>query len=191
MSHSKKSFQEKLRLMIQALRSGSLGVPTITLKKHTMPIADAVKLFESYLALYTEESTLLRALDAKREQVALAEPAIDRTVSLFDTAVRAILGKDSEDLSLFGIKVPKKPEPPTLEEKTLRAARARATRALRGTLGKRQKAALKADAVDRVVVVRDEVGGAKSHATAEPTATTPTVPATPASGTPGTVRHTA
>lgn len=56
------------------------------------------------------------------------------------------LGRASGELAHFGFAADRKPARPlTVEEKALRAARARATRAARGTMGPRQRARIKGD----------------------------------------------
>jgi hypothetical protein len=75
-------------------------------------------------------------------------------------AVKGALGRTNPELTRFGFKPDRPRTQLTPEERVLRAARARETRAARHTLGARQKASIKGE-VNEVSVVEDG-NGAKS-----------------------------
>jgi len=65
------------------------------------------------------------------------------------------VGADNQLLAQWGFVVSKPRKPLTSEEKVLRAAKAKLTRQKRGTLGKRQKAAIKQTTTPDVLVSAD------------------------------------
>jgi hypothetical protein len=68
---------------------------------------------------------------------------------------RGMLGSQNQQLLTYGIKPLKEPRKLTAEQRTLAVARGMATRKKRGTLGRKQKAAIRADPPASVNVVRD------------------------------------
>ena len=70
-------------------------------------------------------------------------------------ALSGVLGHDSEDLTKFGFKPTKARKPLTSEQNAVRAAKAKLTRQKRGTLGKKQKAAIKETAAPTVTISPD------------------------------------
>ena len=97
-----------------------------------------------------------RAAHASLRQFASQRSDITKAGEQFLADLKAALGgavgADSQLLTQWGFK-PKKPAKPlTSEQKVLRAAKAKLTRQKRGTLGKRQKAAIKNTTTPNVVV---------------------------------------
>ena len=70
-------------------------------------------------------------------------------------ALQGVFGHQSEDLTKFGFKPTKRRKPLTSEQKAVRAAKAKLTRQKRGTLGKKQKAAIKETAAPTVTIGPD------------------------------------
>jgi hypothetical protein len=70
------------------------------------------------------------------------EANIDKVVENTTSALRGALGSSPTALATYGIKPIKARVPLTSEQKVARAAKAAATRKARGTLGKKQKAAI-------------------------------------------------
>jgi hypothetical protein len=66
-------------------------------------------------------------------------------------------GEDDETLTKFGFKPKKKRKPLSSEKEVIRVAKAKKTRELRGTKGKRQKAAIKFDGDAHVLITPDAV----------------------------------
>ena len=98
-------------------------------------------------------------------------------------ALSGVLGHDSEDLTKFGFKPSKPRKPLTPEQKTMRAAKAKLTRQKRGTLGKRQKAAIKETANPTITIGPDGksvIVPAVSAAPAAPESVHTTTPVTQA-----------
>ncbi len=74
----------------------------------------------------------------------------DELLAGLEAAFVAHFGRESEELTKFGFKPYKRRRPLTVEENILRTAKGKLTRAKRGTLGKKQRAALKAEGTPEV-----------------------------------------
>ena len=80
-------------------------------------------------------TTALQVREENAEQIA---SLIDNTT----TALRGALGSSPTSLAVYGIKPHKEPTPLTSEQEVAKAQKAAATRKARGTLSKKQKAAI-------------------------------------------------
>jgi|SRR5579871_3189745 len=134
----------------QQLQGILAGLETVDLKRPTLEIGGALSPAEasakakSYLDLLHEVEVARADYQAKLQARNASIPDAKAFVANAKTGLVAVLGSDSPDLVLFGLN-PKKPSRTlTPEERLARAAKLRQTRKLRGTLGKRQKAAVKA-----------------------------------------------
>jgi hypothetical protein len=81
--------------------------------------------------------------------------AADEFLAGLEAALVACFGRESEELTKFGFMPFKRRRPLTVEEKVQRAAKAKITRQKRGTLGKKQKEAIKAEETPGVHVAPD------------------------------------
>jgi hypothetical protein len=100
------------------------------------------------------------------------------------------LGSDNQLLVQWGFKVTKPKKPLTAEQKVLRAAKAKLTRQKRGTLGRKQKAAIKATSTPDVMVSADGTSsvvsqGSNGNGATTPPATSGNVVSTPPAGSGG------
>jgi hypothetical protein len=93
--------------------------------------------------------------------------ALDALLSEFLAFVKVTYRGKADALSDFGIKPPKARTPLTVEQKTVAAAKRKATRAARGTQGRKAKQAVHGNVSVKVTVTPD-------------TTTTPATPAAPA-----------
>jgi hypothetical protein len=108
-----------------------------------------------------------RPQDAQKLRGALADLKV---------TLQNILGRESEELTKFGFKPAKRAKTLTSEEKALKAAKAKLTRVKRGTLGKKQKAAIRQVETPTVTITPDG-----KVAIQAPSAPAPAVIQTPAS----------
>ena len=110
------------------------------------------------------------------------KPQLTKDASTFlssmDASLGAVVGQENEVLTKFGFKPKKRRKPLTLEEKTLRAAKAKLTRQKRGTLGSKQKAAIKEDGTPTVTIAPGESMQISPEASV-PAAPVPPVPPPP------------
>jgi hypothetical protein len=131
----------------------------------------------------------LKAALAKAEAAAEAAIAAARALSQqVDSGFKAAFGLTSPTLTELDLKPKVARTPMTTEQKLLMAAKAKATRIARGTLGPKQKAALKALTVPSTNMVLDNTGlHEAAPAVSQPASTgasSPTAPAVPVSTTP-------
>ncbi|HZU98408.1 MAG TPA: hypothetical protein VFF73_17000 [Planctomycetota bacterium] len=91
-------------------------------------------------------------------------------LAAFKIGLSAAVGRDNEVLTSFGFKPYKKPKALTSEQAALKAAKAKLTRQKRGTLGKKQRAAIAPAttpavgiAPDGAVTITPENGGTTSQ----------------------------
>ena len=107
----------------------------------TTTLATEVK---GYAAIWAAvESTALAHAQAVKVRTT-AEPSVHPRVAKIISAVKGMLGPTNPALeSLYGIAPDKEPEPLTTEKQAAKNAQALATRKARGTLGKKQKEAIK------------------------------------------------
>jgi hypothetical protein len=121
-------------------------------------------------------ATLRQFTQGKPQSVKDAE----QFLSDLKSALSAALGADNQLLAQWGFKPTKARKPLTVEQKVMRAAKAKLTREKRGTLGSKQKSAIKVTANPDVLIA----GTGATTVTSNETATPPPPPAA-APGAPG------
>jgi hypothetical protein len=127
--------------------SGTLRVDgtTYTVGALTQLMQDFV---DRRAAVEAARANLVAKLQAER---ALSPATLD-VVHALVAIVRGTFGKSADTLADFGLAPPRVRAPLTAEKKAAAAARRSATRALRGTMGKKQKKGIKANVSATVVV---------------------------------------
>jgi hypothetical protein len=134
---------------------------------------------DEYQAVRDAKSAYTTALQAERSSV-----TADKEYMLqFHAAIVAYFGRQSPQLAQFGF-TPTKPVKVTGAESVSKAAKAAATRELRGTLGSREKQAVKATETPDVTVSNGKVSVTPSTAPATPAATASNTAATAAPAAP-------
>jgi hypothetical protein len=104
--------------------------------------ADVVSELKAVLAQYARVDNAAAVARAERAQLHEALPAAYRMLRHLRAALVVFLGQDNPDLEKFGVRI-REPRKPTVQRKALAAEKARRTRALRGTMGPRQKEAIR------------------------------------------------
>jgi hypothetical protein len=106
-------------------------------------VAEVLSELQGYVAVYKTADEAAIAY----EKALLARDAVAATVNArFDeirAAIKAALGRKNPELAVFGLAPDQTPAPLTVEQKLVRAAKAKATRAARHTMGPKQKKAIK------------------------------------------------
>ena len=147
MFHNKSESFQQLEAVVKALQTGAWPATTLLLSNQVLATADATKRFEAYLALFVEEAKANDAAKSARLALEAVRSAAQGDLEALKKAVQAAFGERSPKVATFGFEPAKVRKALTGEERALKAARARATRELRGTRGKRQKEALVAKEV--------------------------------------------
>jgi hypothetical protein len=137
---------------------------------------------QRYLEPYTDLDTHVTATKEARAQVRSQLLEAQAYCSALKAAAITYLGsQNSPRLAKFGLKPRKTRTPLTSEQLAVRAAKVRATRKLRGTMGSTKKAGIKSGPMQFV----DPVAPAEQQSSApkgQPTATAATTPASTADG---------
>ncbi|MBI3724738.1 hypothetical protein HY251_12400 [bacterium] len=143
--------------------------------------------FQTYFGGVREKRAELRALLEGRRKVG---EELRTFLSSLRAALVGLFGPGSPVLETFGFRLPRRHAPLTAEQRLAKAARLRATRALRHTLGSRQKAAIREEGTPIISAVFPDAAPAAEPegapaaapvAPASPAAVSPAVGATPAS----------
>ncbi|HZU95478.1 MAG TPA: hypothetical protein VFF73_02140 [Planctomycetota bacterium] len=142
---------------IKAIRAGlktglPAGTTSLTVGNVSYSIPDLDKALATEEAYYDNASAAHVASQAavreRDARVGTARALVDD----FKSAIRGLLGTQNETLLQFGVKPKKAARKLTADEKALAAARNRATRKARGTVGPRARAAIHGADVTQVTV---------------------------------------
>ena len=118
-------------------------------------LADLTAKLQAMAATFQSRRDLEQQLANVRALIKQNAQANAKFMRDFRQCFRGMLGSQNQQLHAYGIKPLKDPRKLTAEQRTLAAARSMATRKKRGTLGPKQKAAIRADPPASVNVVRD------------------------------------
>jgi hypothetical protein len=135
------------------------------------------KFIQSLIALINDVNAARATYQAKVKVMRAQAPALRKQLAAFVAFVRATFGNQPDVLADFGLAPHKEPAPKTVETKATAVEKTLATRAARGTKGKKQKAAIHGT----LPVTEPAVA-----ATPAPTGTAPAAPSQPTGSTPST-----
>jgi hypothetical protein len=139
--------------------------------------------FQTLIDLRTEVDTAKASAKAKVAAEKAQAPALRTFMAAFVSFVKATFGNSPDVLADFGLKPKKARAPLTVEQKAAAAAKRKATRAARKTMGSKQRKAVKGDVAGIVVT---------PLVAPPPVAAAPASPSAPTGGTTaGTAPHTA
>lgn len=113
---------------------------SVLINNVTFTLPELLAKLSGYHATYdaaAKAETARAAAVQEREAVMVEAAAL---VAGARTVIKGMLGRHNPALSNFGITPDKEPTPLTAEQKVARAAKAKATRVARHTMGKKQKA---------------------------------------------------
>lgn len=157
-------------------KSMPASIPTLLVAGVTMPIADvatkAREVEKPWKDSRSAQATIRAVMQSRPRDEELALAFLNDV----KVALAAALGRESEKLTDFGFRPQKRRPQMTAEQKILRAAKAKMTRALRHTMGARQKAELKATETPTVHIGPN---GVEVEKPSEKAAPAPIAPATP------------
>ena len=138
-----KGFRLQLSQMLagweQVIPAGSV----VTSRGGTLAQATILAQLEAFMADYTSLDSAELALKTARVQEAQALPAAKALLAQLKEALTSLFGANSPQLARFGMKPKTSRKPLSAEKAAVRLAKLRNTRAIRGTMGKVQKADLK------------------------------------------------
>jgi hypothetical protein len=109
----------------------------------TFTLAQASAQLQAFAKLRSDVEATRAALRVKLDAETAQGPGARAFFLAFIAFVRAAFGASADVLADFGLQPKKAPAPRTAEQKAAAAAKAKATRAARGTIGKRKRALVK------------------------------------------------
>jgi hypothetical protein len=157
--------QKHLSTLAQVIVAGGTYTP-----------AQAVTQLQAFIALRADVEAALAVYKAKLQNEDTQGPALRTFFIAFVTYVRSAFGSSPDVLADFGLAPKKVPAPRTAEQKAATAAKAKATRAARGTKGPKAKLSVKGN-VTGVTVIPITTSGAPEPAQPAPAPAPATSPA--------------
>ena len=140
--HSASNESARVKKLIAGANLHMSGITNVTLNNVLYTPSTLLAFLQSYVDLFDSvQAAKATYVDKLKTQRTLAPP-LRLIVAAFVAYVRAAFGSSPEVLNDFGLKPHKAKTPPTAEQKVKAAVKAKATRAARHTLGKRQKLAI-------------------------------------------------
>ncbi len=165
---TRKGFRSSLQQLLQAIKAVVPDGSSLSTSSGMQAKADLVTELTQVLSGYDQVEAQQVAITAARAQLESALGANHKLYTDVKDAIIAFFGRGSPLLGQFGIKTRGNARPLTVEQKVLRAAKARATRAARHTMGSRQKAAVKSDGKLTLSVNTEVVDAPKPAPVASP-----------------------
>jgi len=145
-SHAPSRPPKGLRQKLERMLAGARGMPdgaSIPVVGGSVPRAEMVARLEAGVAYFQAIDAQLLALKAARVQLLNAANDLLELHTVWKGSLAVSLGRKAPALATFGLKPQAERRALTSEERVVRAEKARQTRKLRHTGGRRQKAALK------------------------------------------------
>jgi hypothetical protein len=168
-----KGFRGRLQQMLQGIETvvpdGSSLSTDSGLQTKVAIVAELTQVISAYKAVEAQQLAVVVA----RKQLKNASAADHRLYTQLKDALVAFFGRGNPLLVQFGINAKGSKRALTPEQKVLSAAKARATRAARHTMGARQKAAVKSDGKLSLSVQTEGASATKPAPVAGPTVPTP------------------
>ena len=166
----------RLDTVIEGLKKAiPQGISSVTVAKTVFAIADLEKKVQGLVKPWKD----LRAAHALIDTILAAREASEvesvEFLGHLRIALVALLGRDNPALTDFGFKPYARPSRLTPEQYLKRAEKARLTRELRGTKGKKQKEALRATGTPPITIAATGTG---ATITPMPTPASPVAPPT-------------
>ncbi len=130
---------------LQALIAGLKQRPptdTLLINGKYVTVGDWIAVLAGDVTFYTKVVDAQSALDSATQARDAVAPTIIGRLSTTKTVLKASIGRQSPELSQYGLKADKSRRSRTLAEKTVAAGKGVSTRKARHTMGPRQKAAI-------------------------------------------------
>jgi hypothetical protein len=161
---TRSGFRALLQKMLQGIETVVPDGSSLSTDGGLQTKAAMVAELTQVLSAYKTAEAQQLAVKASRMQLKNASVDNHQLYTQLKDAVIAFFGRGSPLLGQFGLKARSSRRALTSEQKVLRAAKARATRAARHTMGSRQKAAVKSDGKLTLSVQSEGASGPKAVA---------------------------
>ena len=173
-----KGFRQDLQQMLQGWQTVIPSDSTVTSSGGSLTQAAVLAKLQAYLGPYQDLDATVTAARQARAQAESQSTEARQYYAELKSAVTNLLGSRSPKLVQFGLQPRKVRTPLTSSQLAVKAAKAQVTRQLRGTIGAKKKAQIKAGAMKFVAPVAET---ASSQAPTG-TAVASTAPPDPAEG---------
>jgi hypothetical protein len=171
-------FRQELQQMLQGWQAVIPSDSTVASTAGGLSQAAVVAQLQKYLGPYLDLDTKVTATQSVRAEVKSQLTEARQYQAMLKLALTNLFGTGSPQLAQFGLSPRKPTRPLNASQLAVRAAKARATRELRGTMGTKQKAPIKAGPMKFVDPVQQATPGSASTGTQAAS----TAPATPEVG---------
>jgi hypothetical protein len=138
-----KGFRSALQLMLQGWQELIPSDSTLQSSIGSLTEASVLAKLQGYLVAYTDLDTNVTGTRQARAQVASQLPEVRAYYAALKASLANAFGPESPQLVKFGLKPKQARAPLSGKQLAVKAAKAEATRSLRGTTGPAKKAALK------------------------------------------------
>ena len=173
-----KGFRQELQQMLQGWQTVIPSDSTMQSSGQSLTQAEVLATLQGYLDAYQDLDATVTAAKKARAQVESQSAEARQYYAVLKLAVTSLLGTNSAELAQFGLQ-PRKPRRAlTSSELAVQAAKAKVTRALRGTIGAKKKAAIKSGSMKFV----EPVPAAEQNIAPTGTAAASTAPPNPEAG---------
>jgi hypothetical protein len=174
-SNSKSAEADLATNLVAGIQKHFSAVPQLTFGEGTFTPAQVQAQLSALATLRSDVVAARTAMEAKLEGERAKAPALRVFLAAFVSFVRATFGSSTNTLADFGLKPRKARKPLTAEQLAAKAAKAKATRKARGTIGKKKILAVKGDVTGVVVTpVVATVNPSPAPVAAPAQSTTPT-----------------
>jgi hypothetical protein len=141
-SAAPKGFREKVSQMIAGLQSVIPDGSSVTVGGQAVAKADLVTEMTQIISAYQAIEASIAATKGARSQLNAGLPGFHKQYLDLKDGLVSSLGRGNPQLAQFGITAAKTAKPLTPAQKVIKAEKAKATRAMRHTMGPKAKAAV-------------------------------------------------
>jgi len=164
-SANPRGLQQKLTQLLAGMQAAVPEGTTLLLRGQLLDKSEVEGRASQILAVFQALSAALTSVKTIRAQISGQTRSFNAQYQDLTDALVAFFGRDNPQLEQLGIAVSQPSKPLTPEQNVVRATKARKTRELRHTMGKRQKAKLQYTGSLEVSVA--ETTGAEAKASPE------------------------
>jgi hypothetical protein len=168
-----KGFRSALQLMLQGWQELIPTAVAFPSSAGDVTQSEILSKLQGYLQAYQDLDTHVTAANLARARLESQEAEVRVFHATLTTLAAAYFGAHSPQLVKFGLKPRRARAALTSEQQAIRAARVMATRKLRGTMGRVQKAAIKSGPMALTVGPAEPVPAASTMASTAPLAVGP------------------
>ncbi len=177
-----KGFRQDLQEMLQGWQAAIPSDSTVTSSTGSLSQAAVLGQLQEYLGPYQDLDASATAVKSARAQAKSQLTEAQQYFAVLKSAVTNQLGPNSPLLAQFGLRSKKVRKPLSASQLAVKAAKAKATRAMRGTIGATKKALIKSGSMKFVEPVVESASVQAASSTVTGTVAASTAPPSLAGG---------